>query len=98
MAERLAKAIGWDGAGGEAGALKVLLGAPAEDIIKHQDLLLTANVSLIRRMERSLEALVNALIFTLGIRKQDHVRVWARHRTLRDRADLHTEEPARNVP
>ncbi|XP_035789875.1 esterase B1-like [Anopheles albimanus] len=43
MAERLAKAIGWDGAGGEAGALKVLMGAPAEDIIKHQDLLLTAN-------------------------------------------------------
>ncbi|XP_050092817.1 esterase B1-like [Anopheles aquasalis] len=43
MAERLAKAIGWDGAGGEAGALKVLMGAPAEDIVKHQDLLLTAN-------------------------------------------------------
>ncbi|ETN61217.1 esterase B1 [Anopheles darlingi] len=43
MAERLAKALGWDGVGGEAAALKVLMGAPAEDIIKHQDLLLTAN-------------------------------------------------------
>lgn len=44
MAERLAKALGWNGKGGEAEVLKVLRAAPAEEIIKHQDLLLTPNV------------------------------------------------------
>uniref|UniRef100_A0A182TDG7 Carboxylic ester hydrolase n=1 Tax=Anopheles melas TaxID=34690 RepID=A0A182TDG7_9DIPT len=43
MAERLAKALGWNGKGGEAEVLKVLRAAPAEEIIKHQDLLLTPN-------------------------------------------------------
>ncbi|XP_053675826.1 esterase B1-like [Anopheles nili] len=43
MGERLAKALGWNGQGGESEALKVLLAAPAEDITTFQDQLLTAN-------------------------------------------------------
>uniref|UniRef100_A0A182QUV2 Carboxylic ester hydrolase n=1 Tax=Anopheles farauti TaxID=69004 RepID=A0A182QUV2_9DIPT len=43
MAERLAKALGWNGKGGEAEALNVLMAAPAEEIIKRQDQLLTPN-------------------------------------------------------
>uniref|UniRef100_A0A182SXE9 Carboxylic ester hydrolase n=1 Tax=Anopheles maculatus TaxID=74869 RepID=A0A182SXE9_9DIPT len=43
MGERLAKSLGWNGQGGEAEAIKVLMKASAEDITKHQDLLLTPN-------------------------------------------------------
>ncbi|XP_052898916.1 esterase B1-like [Anopheles moucheti] len=43
IAERLAKALGWNGKGGEAEAFKVLMKASAEDIVKKQDLLLTPN-------------------------------------------------------
>uniref|UniRef100_A0A182M0X3 Carboxylic ester hydrolase n=1 Tax=Anopheles culicifacies TaxID=139723 RepID=A0A182M0X3_9DIPT len=43
MAERLAKALGWNGEGGEVEALKTLMEASAEDITKQQDTLLTPN-------------------------------------------------------
>ncbi|KFB50589.1 AGAP006227-PA-like protein [Anopheles sinensis] len=41
--ERLAKALGWDGKGGEGAALQVLMKASAEDITLKQDQLLTEN-------------------------------------------------------
>ncbi|XP_052872785.1 esterase B1-like [Anopheles cruzii] len=43
MGERLAKALGWNGQGGEAGALKVLMSASAEDITVKQEQILTQN-------------------------------------------------------
>uniref|UniRef100_A0A182JF69 Carboxylic ester hydrolase n=1 Tax=Anopheles atroparvus TaxID=41427 RepID=A0A182JF69_ANOAO len=43
MGERLAKALGWDGKGGEGAALQVLMKASAEDITQKQDQLLTEN-------------------------------------------------------
>ncbi|XP_001864331.2 esterase B1 [Culex quinquefasciatus] len=39
--EKLAKAIGWDGQGGESGALRFLRAAKPEDIVAHQEKLLT---------------------------------------------------------
>ncbi|XP_053667301.1 esterase B1-like [Anopheles marshallii] len=54
IAERLARALGWNGKGGEAEAFKVLMEASAEDIVKKQDLLLTPN------------ELENRLLFAFG--------------------------------
>lgn len=95
MAERLAKALGWNGKGGEAEVLKVLRAAPAEEIIKHQDLLLTPNVRI--RSNDLKERMLISHVF-LGTGKPYPIRFWSGGGTVRNGKHFHSEGTTRNVP
>lgn len=47
FSERLAKALGWNGQGGERAALEVLVKADPESIVREQEVLLNENVRMI---------------------------------------------------
>lgn len=53
FSERLAKALGWNGQGGEKAALEVLMKADPESIVREQEILLTDNVRIILRFTES---------------------------------------------
>lgn len=95
--ERLAKALGWNGQGGEKAALEVLMNATPEDIVAKQSALLTENVRSV-----AVEGLVffNDLLNTSfpGARESYHVRIWTRYRVIYQKELHYPKRTTGDVP
>lgn len=94
--ERLAKALGWNGQGGEKVALEVLMNATPEDIVAKQNALLTENVRSVAIEGLFFNDLLNTSFS--GARESYHVRIWTRYRAIYQKELYYLKRTTGDVP